>query len=460
MARLLSCCAVLALLAVACGSEAPPTSVTPSQPGHAPTRTEAVASPSPDTPPPTPTAGAEPAATPSPAPAPVTLRDLEDSECPYAQAADPSGRVDIVNLRNDFCRDWPDQDWSRHTVPFGQIKRGCPIRDCILALDAPGTVSTTGPYGVARFAPVEAVDYEDTLPIAVLRVGDVVRGYPLHILVVHEIVNDEVAGVPVVASFCPLCHTALAFDRRVQGEVLDFGISGALRRSDLVMYDRQTETWWQQATGEAIVGRHAGFELRPLPMSVLSFRDFRRSFPRADILSEETGFGTTYGRTPFVGYDSQAYPQYASRVLDDRLPPFERVVGFSPTGASIAVPFSTLREIALANVDIAGTRVVVLWAPGTASALDQLDIATSRDVGSAAAYLPEVDGRPLTLVPASSGRFRDEETGSIWDVTGLALSGPLAGSRLPPAAHSTQFWFAWASFNPGSLVWEPSLPNP
>ena len=430
--RMLPAGLVLLLLAVACGGGESPTPATPS-------------------PSPTPVATASP----PPAPASQPSADPAESDCPYAENSDPSGEIDIVNLSDDFCRDWPDQDWSRHTVPFGQITRGCPIRDCILALDAPETVSTTGRYGVARFAPVDAVDYEDRLPIAVLRIGDVARGYPLHILVIHEIVNDEVAGVPVVASFCPLCHTALAFDRRVEGDTLDFAVSGALRKSDLVMYDRNTETWWQQATGEAIVGRHAGLELRPLQMSVISFRDFRRAFPEADILTEDTGFGTTYGRTPFIGYDSKAYPPYASRVIDNRLPALERVITLEAGDTSVAVPFSTLSEIALARVDLAGTAVVVLWAPGTASALDELHIATSRDVGSAAAYLPEVDGRALTLAPDAPGRFRDEETGSVWDVTGLALSGPLAGSRLPPAAHSTQFWFAWTSFHPGTVVWEP-----
>lgn len=441
MTRMLPGGLILVLLAAACGGGEPLAPATPS-------------------PPPTPAATASPSPVATASPSPATTGDAGDVECPYAENADPSGEIDIVNLRDDFCRDWPDQDWTRHTVPFGQITRGCPIRDCILALDAPETVSTTGRYGVARFAPVDAVDYDDRLPIAVLRIGEVARGYPLHILVVHEIVNDEVAGVPVVASFCPLCHTALAFDRRVEGDILDFAVSGALRKSDLVMYDRHTETWWQQATGEAIVGRHAGFVLEPLQMSVIAFRDFKRAFPGADILTEDTGFGVTYGRTPFIGYDTKAFPPYASRVIDDRLPALERVITLEAGDTAIAVPFSTLREIPLAHVDLAGTAVVVLWAPGTASALDELDIATSRDVGSAAAYLPEVDGRMLTLAPDAPGRFRDEETGSLWDVTGLALSGPLAGSRLPPAAHSTQFWFAWTSFHPGTLLWEPSRPTP
>ncbi len=387
----------------------------------------------------------------------ATASGGDDDACPYAQNTPPDGKVDIVRPVQDFCRDWPDQDWSRHTVPFAEIVRGCFGRDCILALDAPGVVTSEGPYGIATFASVGEVDYEENLPVAVLRLGETVRGYPLHILTVHEIVNDEVDGIPVVASFCPLCHTALAFDRRVEGAVLDFGVSGNLRHSDLIMYDRQTETWWQQATGEGIVGHHAGAFLRPLPMSVLSFGDFRRSFPNADILTEETGFGVSYGNNAFIGYDSKAVPPQFSRIVDGRLPALERVVTLSQGETNVAVAFSTLEQVGLANVDLAGRSVVVFWAPGTASALDEIEIAASRDVGSAAAYLPEADGRALTFTPdtATRGRFRDAETGSVWDVTGLAISGPLAGSRLPPVDHSTQLWFAWAAFHPGTTVWEP-----
>ena len=410
----------------------------------------------------TPESGSEAAGeqrdTPSPAastPAAAQAVEPEEVACPYAHHTDPSGQVDIVRLPPDFCRDWPDQDWSRHTVPFGQIVRGCGARDCILALDAPGAVSTDGPYGVARFAPVDAAGYPDNFPIAVLRIGEVARGYPLHILTFHEIVNDEVAGVPVVASFCPLCNTALAFDRRVDGQVLDFGVSGNLRHSDLIMWDRQTETWWQQATGEGIVGRHAGVQLKFLPMSVLSYGDFKRSFPEADILTEETDFNYIYGNNPFPNYDSGGVPRYLIRRADPRLPPLERVVTLSAEGLNLAVPFSTLSEVSLAIVDLDGVAVVVFWAPGTLSPLDDFDIASSRDIGSAAAYLPTVDGRTLTFVAAGSGRFRDEETGSLWDVTGLAVSGPLAGSRLPPVDHSTQFWFAWAAFHARPAIWEP-----
>ncbi len=435
--------ATLLVLVAACGDDAP---ASPAPPDAA----DGAATPASD--PATPTPAASTPTTPTPA---AAAAGEEEVECPYAHHTDPSGYVDIVRLPPDFCRDWPDQDWSRSTVPFGQIIRGCGARDCILALDAPGAVSTEGPYGVARFAPLDQVDYAGNMPVAVLRVGEVVRGYPLHILTFHEIVNDVVDGVPVVASFCPLCNTVLAFDRRVDGEVLDFGVSGNLRHSDLIMWDRQTETWWQQATGEGIVGRHAGVLLRALPMSVLSFDDFRRSFPEADVLTEETGFKFIYGTNPFPSYDSRQAPIFFLWRPDSRLPALERVVAVSAEGVAVAVPFSTLTDVALASLDLGGTEVVVFWAPGTLSPLDDYEIAASRDIGSAAAYVPEVDGRALTFTVVAPGRFEDEQTGSIWDVTGLALEGPLAGSRLAPFTHGTPFWFAWAAFNPRGMIWEP-----
>ena len=378
--------------------------------------------------------------------------------CPYAEHTfEPE---DIVNPPPDFCRDWPDQDWTRRTVPFAQIVRGCGGRDCILALDAPGAVSSDGPYGVARFAPVAAVDYAANLPVAVLRVGGSARGYPVHVLTLHEIVNDTVAGAPVAVSFCPLCHTALAFDRRVDGATLDFGVSGNLRHSDLIMWDRQTETWWQQATGEGIVGRHAGARLRALPVSVLAFGDFRRAFPDADVLTEDTGFGYRYGRNPYPGYDTAGFPRYLQRTPDRRLPALERVLTLARDGERVAVPFSALARNPVATVELAGREALVLWAPGAASALDELEIAASRDVGTAAAYRPEAGGRALDFAPAAPGRFTDAQTGSVWDVTGLALSGPLAGERLPPVAHTTQFWFSWAAFHPATAIWTPPADAP
>ena len=167
-------------------------------------------------------------------------------------------------------------------------------RDRIVALDADRGVEIKGPGGRASFAPVSEVLYDDKLPIAYLTVGGHTRGYPLSILASHEIVNDVIEGLPVLATYCPLCNTALAFERTVAGRVLDFGVAGLLRHADLIMFDRQTESWWQQVTGEAIAGVFASTSLKPLAMPVLSYRGFAAAFPAADILTTDTGFSYRY----------------------------------------------------------------------------------------------------------------------------------------------------------------------
>jgi hypothetical protein len=352
---------------------------------------------------------------------------------------------------------WPNTDFSRHTVPFAEIISGCPGPDCIPALDAAGATSIPSKrVGKATFAPVSNAAYAPQFPVAVVSVGPVVRGYPLHILTWHEIVNDRFGEVPVAVTFCPLCNTALAFDRRVGDKTLDFGVSGNLRKSDLIMWDRQTESWWQQATGEGIVGTLAGTSLKPIPVSVVSFGDFARSFPSAEILTEDTGVSRDYGINPYEGYDaSGSTPFLFNGTIDRRLDALERVVALGGPNDFLAVPFGALAEHAVANVTAGGERLVVLWAPGTVSALDGPVIARSRDIGAAAAYVAQARGRQITLAPAGPGVFRDDETGSAWDITGLATAGPLAGERLAVAVHTVQFWFAWAAFHPDTAIWQP-----
>ena len=355
-----------------------------------------------------------------------------------------------------FLDDWPKTDFSKHTVPFNEISSGCPVRDCIPPLDASGATSIPGAKGGrAVFAPASGVNYGMRLPVATVRVGDTVRGYPLHILTWHEVVNDRFADVPVVVTFCPLCNTALAFDRRLGDATLDFGVSGNLRNSDLIMWDRQTESWWQQATGEGIVGTYAGAVLKPVPASVISFGDFRKAYPDAEILTENTGTVREYGINPYNDYDAAgSRPFLFNGTIDKRLDGLERVVALGRGSDSLAVPFSSLSQAGVANVKVDGARVAVLWSAGTVSALDQSDIATSRDVGAAVAYIAEAGGRSLTFASMGPGAFGDAETGSTWDVTGRASAGPLAGQQLAVAVHTVEFWFAFAAFHPAAPIWQ------
>ena len=176
------------------------------------------------------------------------------------------------------------------------------------------------------------------------------RAYPYQILVWHEIANDEFGGVPLAVTYCPLCNTAIVFDRRVAGRTLEFGVSGFLRHSDMVMYDRQTESWWQQALGEAIVGELLGARLELVPSQTVSWATFKRSFPEGTVLSRETGhpgYLARYGRNPYTGYDSRSTPieGFFNAEVDGRLPAMEHVAGLVHEGEAVGYPFSRLREL-------------------------------------------------------------------------------------------------------------------
>ena len=220
----------------------------------------------------------------------------------------------------------------------------------------------------------------------------------MQILTWHEITNDEIAGVPVSVTFCPLCNSAVVFDRRLDGRILDFGVSGNLRNSDLIMWDRQTQSWWQQLTGEAIVGELAGKQLKFIPAPIVSFETFKTAYPDALVLSRETGFRRSYGANPYAGYDRVDNPPFLfDGDTDGRLLPKERVVAIAVNGVDAAFPFAILERERAVNYTVGGRDVAIFFEPGTVSALDRRNISSSRDVGATGAFDPLVDGRKLTF---------------------------------------------------------------
>ena len=298
---------------------------------------------------------------------------------------------------------------------------------------------------------------QDQVPVLAVELNGDVRAYPLAILIWHEIVNDIIGGVPVAVTYCPLCNTAIVMKREVNGQILEFGTSGNLRNSDLIMYDRQTESWWQQITGEAIVGDLLGTRLEFVVAAIVSYGDFRDSFPEGRVLSRDTGLPTfqqpPYGGNPYVSYDDPGNtPFLFFGVADPRLPAMERVVGLLANGTAKAYPFLALKEKRVIHDELGGQQVVVFWKPGTTSALDDRDIAGSRDVGATGAFDPNLEGARLAFEARGEG-FVDKETGSVWDIFGRAVSGPLEGKQLEPVFHTNHFWFAWVAFSPDTLIY-------
>ncbi len=358
--------------------------------------------------------------------------------------ARPSATADLTELR--VSTDGWRTDFTKASVDLGEFLGGGPPKDGIPAIDEPAFESIAAARGwlIGRS------------PVISLETGGRARAYPLAILMWHEIVNDTLGGVPIVVTFCPLCNTALVFERELDRTVHDFGTTGNLRFSDLVMYDRQTESWWQQATGEAIVGELAGKRLTFLPAQIVSLDDFEAAHPDGDVLSRQTGYSRDYGRNPYVGYDTvDQNPFLFDGVLDGRLAPKERVVTVGSGLDATAFPFAELRRVGVASGHLDGEPIVVFWAPGTVSALGPGTIGDGADIGATGVFRPDLDGRTLTFERAGDedAPITDRETGSTWSVSGVATDGPVAGSRLEPVVHGDHFWFAWAAFAPQTTIW-------
>ncbi len=326
-----------------------------------------------------------------------------------------------------------------------RIRSGGPPPDGIPPVDDP------------RFLSAEQVDWlADDEPVVALEVGDDARAYPVQILVWHEIVNDTVGGRPVSVTYCPLCTSALAFDRRVGDRLVTFGTSGKLYHSDLVMYDRQTESLWSQLDGRAIAGVLTGTRLTRLPVQTLSWRHWRETHPSGWVLSRETGASRPYGRNPYPGYDQPGKrPFLFDGALDGRLEPKARVVGLGQDVDPVALPLALLAAERVVHVDVADEPVVVLAAAGLRSALDAEDLAEGRRIAATGAFRPEAGGRVLRLSPSGPQQFTDAQTGSTWTLEGRAVAGPLKGERLEPAGHVDTYWFAWTAFQPRTRIVKP-----
>lgn len=329
-------------------------------------------------------------------------------------------------------------DWSKTSIDLNELMSGGPPRDGIPPIDRPSfeTISQAGLW------------LKEKEPVIVVEFNGESRAYPLQILTWHEIVNDEVGSVPVAVTFCPLCNSAMTFDRRVNGEVNTFGTSGLLRDSDLVMWDRNTESLWQQITGKAIVGELNGAVLTYLPSSLTSFSEFMQSHPDGKVLSKNTGHNRPYGENPYVKYDqANKQPFLFRKKTDRRLQPMERVVSFSLGDDHYAISQSWLSKRRVANKKLSGVDVVAFHQPGTASALDGKDIASSRDVGSTGLFKADLDGQKLTFA-YKDNRIVDEQTGSTWNVLGKCIDGKFKGKELEQLPSGDHFWFAWAAFRP------------
>ena len=295
---------------------------------------------------------------------------------------------------DEWTAEFPRTDFSKSSINFSEIVADGPRRDTIPPIFKPEFVAAS-----------EATDVGPMEPVLSIIIEGEARAYPLRILLWHEIVNDVVGGVPILVSYCPLCNSGVIFDRRLDGEVLSFGNTGRIRHFDMVMYDRQSESWWQQFLGEAIIGSYTGARLTALPARLESLERFRERAPNGLLLVPSGGHVRAYGSTPFAGMEARRIRMpYA---LPDGVEPLTRVVVVDGEAWSLDL---LRREKTLRAGDL-----VLTWEAGQNSIHDQRRIAKSRDVGNVTVM--RGDGDSLTNV-----------------------------------AHDVTFAFAFSAFHPGGTL--------
>lgn len=343
---------------------------------------------------------------------------------------------------SSLLRGWKT-DTSQRSIELDELLNGGPPKDGIPSINQPLFISIS-----------EANEWlQDQEPVILVALENEARAYPLQILTFHEIVNDVLAGQPIIVTFCPLCYAALAFDRRIDGVVHSFGVSGMLRHSDMVMFDRETESLWQQLNGEGIVGTYTGKTLTPIPAQIISYKQFKEAHPFGEVLSRETGHRRNYGQNPYAGYDDiNDRPFLYKGPFDKRVPPMEKLVTVSIGEEHKAYPHSITRKERVIHDEVGGASIVVFHGEGAVSALDKKSIAESKIIGTTGVFYNEVENEVLQF--RYDGGFFLDESGTKWDITGKALTGPKSGKQLRPIPHGNFFAFAWFAFQPGTPLYE------
>lgn len=316
---------------------------------------------------------------------------------------------------------------EKHTVPLSKIVGGGPPPDGIPSIDDPA------------FAAAHEADFVSDSDLVIgLNIDGDARAYPLFILVWHEIVNDRVGGTPVAVTYCPLCFTSQVFERLPGGREAEFGTSGRLYNSNLVMYDRLTGTYWSQALGTAIKGELAGSVLDTVPFDVISWGDWKRLYPDTVVLSTDTGHLRPYGTDPYGSYYTDSTIMFPVENDDQRMHPKEIILGFDIGGTYKAYRQDDIESAGAVN-DMVGDRAVLL---------------VSFHDGNSRAFDRTSDGQTLSF-ESMGGFLTDSETGSRWNYEGVAVSGSLEGQQLERLALSPGFWFEWIAFHPETEVYEP-----
>jgi len=317
---------------------------------------------------------------------------------------------------------------EKHTVPLDQIVSGGPPPDGIPSIDFP------------KFITVNDADkfLRDSDKVVGININGDIRAYPLQILVWHEIVNDKVDGTPLAVTYCPLCFTNQVFNRTVNNAILQFGTSGKLYNSNLVMYDRLSKSLWSQALGEGIVGNYAGIKLQKLPFDVAYWKDWKQLYPQSKVLSKDTGSPRPYGADPYADYYSSPDVLFPISNTDNRLGLKEIVVGLKNDGLNKAYKMQDIEKLKVIN-DQLNNKSVTLFSlyPLMVRVFDS-----------------SIDEQTLTFqYNVTNNKITDKQTGSQWDFEGMSINGPLKGKQLLRLPFDEGYWFEWSAFYPDTKIY-------
>ncbi|MFQ5781798.1 MAG: DUF3179 domain-containing protein [Nitrosopumilus sp.] len=318
-----------------------------------------------------------------------------------------------------------ETDGVKHNIPLDRIKSGGPPKDGIPSIDNP------------VFADVSGSNFmSDSDTVIGLEINGESKAYPLFILVWHEIVNDKVGGTPVSVTYCPLCYTNQVFERIIDGQEVEFGTSGKLYNSNLLMYDRLTESYWSQALGTAVKGELTGYQLDLIPFDVITWGDWKMLHPETLVLTTDTGHIRSYATDPYGSYYTEPRIMFPVEHSDDRMHPKEIIIGFNQDDTYKAYKQNDIELNVIINDSIGRTPVLLI----------SLFSENSR------AFERTINGDVLDFVFVDEKIF-DSQTNSEWNYDGLSISGQHKGEQLNRMPIEPGFWFEWVAFHPQTLVY-------
>jgi len=364
----------------------------------------------------------------------ISTENVSTSESVTSDLAMPASTIVSTSEKNLESVTSSDEEimitnGQKHLIPLDKIKGGGPPKDGIPSIDDPKFVDAS-----------DANFISDSDTVIGLEINGEVKAYPLFILVWHEIVNDKVGDTPVAVTYCPLCYTNQVFERILDGKEVEFGTSGKLYNSNLVMYDRLTDSYWSQALGKAITGELTGQELKIIPFDVITWGDWKTIHPDSKVLTTETGHLRAYGVDPYGDYYTDPRILFPVENRDDRLHPKEIILGFRESSVYKAYGQNEIENSVVINDKIADTPLLL------SSLFSQ----------NARAFERTLDGQVLDF-EFTDGVIIDIQTNSEWNYDGLAISGSLEGSQLSRMPFSPGFWFEWVAFHPETELYGASL---